>query len=212
MKMFKDFDYHKCESLKRIKEEMRVFKGLQVESAEEALYLSTKLPSVSPQDFLEEMLKYWDETEVPLLKDKRDRFVMAQIHSMVLKTYTKYSMAEGLHSKVWKYWSDTKQNFAQTFCGSLISSGRLDMTYEDLRSIDCRRLACDICLGYSRASEYLRIGFIGLDLETIQRAASASCCNFEITQNQDHEDRYYTEGMVGFLEEIRCKLRRRILI
>lgn len=210
--MFKDFDYHKCESLIRIKEEMEVFKKIEVESAEESLYLSAKLPSVSPQDFLEEILKYWDEAQVPLLKDKRDRFVMAQIHSMVLKAYTKYIMAEALHSKLWKYWSDTDWEFAKAFCESLISSGRLDISYEDLRSRDPQRVACDICLGYSRASEYLRVSFIDLDLETIQRVASAACCNFKITQNQDHEDRYYTEDMVEFLEEIRCKLRRRTLI
>jgi len=121
-------------------------------------------------------------------------------------------MAEALQSKLWRYWSDTKWEFAKEFCESLISSGRLDMSYEDLRSRDPQRVAFDVCLGYSRASEYLRIGFIGLDLETIQRAASAACCNFEITQEQDHEDRYYTEGMVEFLEKIRCRLGRRTLI
>ena len=191
---------------------MKVFKDIEIQSAEEALYLSTKLPSVSPQDFLEEMLEYWDESQVPLLEDSRDRFVMAQIHSMILKTYTKYLMAEGLHSKLWKYWSDTDWELAKAFCESLISSGKLDMSYEDLRSRDPQRVVCNICLGYSRSSEYLRTSFIGLDLETIQRAATAACCNFEITQGQDHEDKYYTEGMVEFLEKIRCKLRRRTLI
>ena len=210
--MFKDFNYHKCKSLVRIKEEMKTFKDIKIETAEEALYLSTKLPSVSPQDFLEEMLEYWDDLEVPLLKDNRDRFVMAQIHSMVLKTYTKYLMAEELHSKLWEYWSETEWDSAREFCASLISSGRLKITYDEIRSKVPERVACNVCVGYSRASEYLRIGFIGLDLETIQRAASAACCNFEITQRQDHEDKYYTEGMVEFLEKIRCKLRRRTLI
>lgn len=210
--MFKDFSYHKCESLKRIKEGLQVFKNIEITSATEALNLSTKLPSVSPQDFLEELSEYWDKEQVPLLESKQDRFVMAQIHSMVLKTFTKYLMAESLNSKLWKYWSETHWEFSQAFCESFISSGKLDMTYSDLRHRDPQRVALGICLGHSKPSEYLRMGFIGLDLETIQRAAISACCKFDHFQEEDHKDKFYTEGMVNYLEKIRCKLRRRVLI
>ena len=210
--MFKDFDYYKCESLKRVRRELQGFKNIEVNSATEALNLSLELPSVSPQDFLEELSKYWEKGQVPLLESKQDRFIMAQIHSMVLKTFTKYLMAESLNSKLWKYWTETHWEFSQAFCESFISSGKLDMTYSELRRRDPQRIALNICLGYSKPSEYLRTGFIGLDLETIQRVAVYACCNFEHSQGKDHEVRFYTESMVDYLEEIRCKLRRRVLI
>lgn len=210
--MFKDFSYHKCESLKRIKEELQVFKNIEITSTTEALNLSTKLPSVSPRDFLEEVSGYWDKEQVPLLESEKDRFVMAQIHSMVLNTYTRYLMEESLNSKLWKYWSDTYWELSQAFCESFISSGKLDMTYSDLRHRDPQRVALGICLGHSKPSDYLRIGFIGLDLETIQRATASACCGFDHSLGEDHEDQFYTEGMVNFIEKIRCKLRRRVLI
>ena len=209
---FKNFDFLACKSYKALEEEMKVFEATEILSMEDAYTLSTELPKVSPQTFFEELLDYWSEDQTPVIRNKEDRYVMAQIHAITLSKFQKYIMAEELVYKLCKYWDTVEHHEAYAFCKNFISSGQLAMEYKELHKRDAGRVALQICIAHKRPIDFARISFIDLDLQTIRRTMEAACCKETFSQEVDHGRTFYTETLVSYLEGLRVKLRRRTLI
>lgn len=206
---FLDFDYYTCDARTNLMAEIKEFRNIEITDIKTAYTFSTRKPRITPSQFMEELAPFWTVEQVPLLTSENDRFIMTQIHAMTLATFSRYLVAEAMVDILRRYWDSVPYEDARDFCMHMVSTRRIDMTYERLKHSNVNEVAYQICSEYSRPLIHARQSLNDLDASVLSRVLAVSGSNIRTNRSINSFD---TMSFVEALENTRRNLRRRVLL